>query len=149
MHRNNYGYWSAAVTFKAGSRTEIQTLKLYCCPNTCGARSSSVFFYILFCFVDAAVSLSVCWLWLLARSSYRESSGKRWSWKGEFFFFFLWINPAASLENVLSFWEPPSCLHVSLYMLVHQESCMNSGTNLELTVISWQHARVVCPREHC
>lgn len=34
-------------------------------------------------------------------------------------------------------------------MLAHQESCVNSGTNLELTVINWQPAQVVCPREHC
>lgn len=33
---------------------------------------------LILCFaVDAAVGLSVSWLWLLARSSYREHSGKR------------------------------------------------------------------------
>lgn len=33
--------------------------------------------------------------------------------------------------------------------MAHHKSWMNSGTDLELTVISWQSAWFVCPREHC
>lgn len=38
--------------------------------------------------------------------------------------------------------------HSAVCMTAHHESWMNSGTNLELTVICWQSAQVVCPREH-
>lgn len=57
------------------------------------------------------------------------------------------IKSWAWLLNVWGFSDALSCVHVSPEMLVHQESCMNSDTHLELTVMSWQQAQTVCPGE--
>lgn len=99
MYRNSYSSFRVAVIASKLKRwAELGGRTSNCIANSCGTRSSSVFSCVLFCFVvDAAVRLSVSWLWLLARSSYRESSGKRWCWKGGIFFFFFFCGSTLQL----------------------------------------------------
>lgn len=89
MHRNRFSSLSMAVSASKLKQTSLITLVISrskwraelgdrtanCIVVQILVELALILFSSIFCFVvDAAVRLLVPWLWLLARSSYRENS---------------------------------------------------------------------------